>query len=282
MKKNTLIKVKKNRQKPRTKASSEILFIMLVAIGLIYLAALLTHSSHENPWSGDVALDASVANLAGIFGAYLSDISLSILGFSAYIIPIALSWFGWCVHKSAEQPKSPKTIILIRNFALIVLIAFSSAFLAQNFANMGSSGGYLGISMHDYFGVLFGGASFIVYLGIIMVSFSIVASASWINIFSFTGSTLGAFFANIQQRRAKAKLNKPEKLKITPKPTERPSVVAKVKAAQVKKIKKAASSNLFNTTTIAGLPSLDLLDEPVNNTRGFSEQVLENMSRQVE
>ncbi|MDC0920442.1 DNA translocase FtsK 4TM domain-containing protein [Candidatus Thioglobus sp.] len=282
MKKNTLIKVKKNRQKPRTKASSEILFIALVAIGLIYLAALLTHSSHENPWSGDVALDASVANLAGIFGAYLSDISLSILGFSAYIIPIALSWFGWCVHKSAEQPKSPKTIILIRNFALIVLIAFSSAFLAQNFANMGSSGGYLGISMHDYFGVLFGGASFIVYLGIIMVSFSIVASASWINIFSFTGSMLGAFFTNIQQRRAKAKLNKPEKLKITPKPTERPGVVAKVKAAQVKKIKKAASSNLFNTTTIAGLPSLDLLDEPVNNTRGFSEQVLENMSRQVE
>ncbi len=235
MKKNTSIKVKKNRQKPRTKASSEILFITLVAIGLVYLAALLTHSSHENPWSGDVALDTSVANLAGIFGAYLSDISLSILGFSAYIIPIALSWFGWCVHKSAEQPKSPKTIILIRNFALIILIAFSSAFLAQNFTNMGSSGGYLGISMHDYFGVLFGGASLIVYLGIIMVSFSIVASASWINIFSSTGSTLGAFFAKIKEKRAKAKLNKPDKLQITPKPIERPSVVAKVKAAQVKK-----------------------------------------------
>ena len=282
MKKNTSIKVKKNRQKPRTKASSEILFITLVAIGLVYLAALLTHSSHENPWSGDVALDTSVANLAGIFGAYLSDISLSILGFSAYIIPIALSWFGWCVHKSAEQPKSPKTIILIRNFALIILIAFSSAFLAQNFTNMGSSGGYLGISMHDYFGVLFGGASFIVYLGIIMVSFSIVASTSWINIFSSTGSTLAASFAKIKEKRAKAKLNKPDKLQIIPKPIERPSGVAKVKAAQVKKIKKATSSNLFNTTTIAGLPSLDLLDEPANNIHGFSEQVLEDMSRQVE
>jgi len=282
LKKNTSIKVKKNRQKPRTKASSEILFITLVAIGLVYLAALLTHSSHENPWSGDVALDTSVANLAGIFGAYLSDISLSILGFSAYIIPIALSWFGWCVHKSAEQPKSPKTIILIRNFALIILIAFSSAFLAQNFTNMGSSGGYLGISMHDYFGVLFGGASFIVYLGIIMVSFSIVASTSWINIFSSTGSTLAASFAKIKEKRAKAKLNKPDKLQIIPKPIERPSGVAKVKAAQVKKIKKATSSNLFNTTTIAGLPSLDLLDEPANNIHGFSEQVLEDMSRQVE
>lgn len=282
MKKNTSIKPKKNRQKPRTKASSEILFIVLVAVGLVYLAALLTHSAHENPWSGDVALDASVSNLAGIFGAYLSDISLSIFGFSAYIIPIALTWFGWCVHKNAEQPKSPKSLLLARNIALIVLIAFSSAFLTQNFTNMGASGGYLGVSMHDYFGVLFGGASLIVYLGIMMVSFSIVASASWISIFSSTQNTLIAFFVKIQARRAKTKLNKPDKLKITPKPTTKPSVVAKVKNTQVKKIKKTASSNLFNTATIAGLPSLDLLDEPVSNSNGFSKQALEDMSRQVE
>ena len=213
------------------------LFIVLVATGLVYLAALLTHSAHENPWSGDVALDASVSNLAGIFGAYLSDVSLSIFGFSAYIIPIALIWFGWCVHKSAEQPKSPRSLILARNIALIVLIAFSSAFLAQNFTNTGASGGYLGISMHDYFGVVFGDASLIVYLGIMMVSFSIVASASWISIFSSTKNTLGAFFAKIQARRAKTKLNKPEKLKITPKLTT-PGAVAKVKNTQVKKIKK--------------------------------------------
>lgn len=281
MKKNTSIKVKKNRQKPRTKASSEMLFIVLVATGLVYLAALLTHSAHENPWSGDVALDASVSNLAGIFGAYLSDVSLSIFGFSAYIIPIALIWFGWCVHKSAEQPKSPRSLILARNIALIVLIAFSSAFLAQNFTNTGASGGYLGISMHDYFGVVFGDASLIVYLGIMMVSFSIVASASWISIFSSTKNTLGAFFAKIQARRAKTKLNKPEKLKITPKLTT-PGAVAKVKNTQVKKIKKTASSNLFNTATVAGLPSLDLLDEPTSNSNGFSKQALEDMSRQVE
>ena len=281
MKKNTSIKVKKNRQKPRTKASSEMLFIVLVATGLVYLAALLTHSAHENPWSGDVALDASVSNLAGIFGAYLSDVSLSIFGFSAYIIPIALIWFGWCVHKSAEQPKSPRSLILARNIALIVLIAFSSAFLAQNFTNTGASGGYLGISMHDYFGVVFGDASLIVYLGIMMVSFSIVASASWISIFSSTKNTLGAFFAKIQARRAKTKLNKPEKLKITPKLTT-PGAVAKVKNTQVKKIKKTASSNLFNTPTVAGLPSLDLLDEPTSNSNGFSKQALEDMSRQVE
>jgi len=286
LKKNTPSKSKKNLNKPRTKASSEILFISLAALGLIFLAALLTHSSHENPWSGDVALDGSVANLAGIFGAYLSDISLSVFGFSTYIIPISLIWLGWRIHKNAEQKPSNKTMVLIRTLALLTLIAFSCAFFAQNFANLGSSGGYLGISMHDYFGVLFGGASFIVYLSIMMISFSIATSASWINIFSSTGRFFANVFANIKQKRTDAKLNKPETPIITRRPAiNKPGVVGKVKTAKLKKIKKInkpASSNLFNTSTVAGLPSLDLLDEPVINTQGFSEQLLEDMSRQVE
>lgn len=283
MKRNTPIKIKKNRQKPRTKISSEIFFISLVAIGLFYLAALLSYSAHENPWSGDVALDTSVANSAGVFGAYLSDISLSILGFSAYVLPISIIWLGWCIHKNAEKIKSPMALIIIRSLTLIVLIAFSSAFLAQNFTNIGASGGYLGISMHDYFGVLFGGASFIIYLSIIMISFSIVSSTSWVKILGFIGNSLSTFFRKIQDRRAKARLNQQEKLKITPKPTlSKPSVITKVKAAKVKKINKPASSNLFNTATVAGLPSLDLLEEPTSVSGGYSEQMLEDMSRQVE
>ncbi len=283
MKKNTPSKSKKNINKPRTKASSEILFISLAALGLIFLAALLTHSSHENPWSGDVALDGSVANLAGIFGAYLSDISLSVFGFSTYIIPISLIWLGWRIHKNAEQKPSNKTMVLIRTLALLTLIAFSGAFFAQNFANLGSSGGYLGISMHDYFGVLFGGASFIVYLSIMMISFSIATSASWINIFSSTGRFFANVFANIKQKRAEAKLNKPETPIITRRPAiNKPGVVGKVKTAKLKKINKPVTSNLFNTSAVSGLPSLDLLDEPVINTQGFSEQLLEDMSRQVE
>ena len=283
MKKNTPIKTKKIQSKSRTKASSEILFILLLALGLIYLAALFSYSAHENPWSGDVVLGSSTANLAGVFGAYLSDISLSVFGFSAYIIPISLIWLGWRIHKNAEQAKSKKTLLLIRFLALTTLICFSSALLAQNFTNTGSSGGYLGISMHEYFGLLFGGASLILYLSIMMISFSVATSASWINIFSSTGGFFGLFFAKIQRKRAQAKLNQAEKVSITPKLRAfKPSVIAKVKAAKIKKISPPASSNLFNTATVAGLPSLDLLNEPASNAGGFSEQALNDMSRQVE
>ncbi len=35
---------------------SEVLFIALITLGLVYLSALITYSPTENPWSGDVAL----------------------------------------------------------------------------------------------------------------------------------------------------------------------------------------------------------------------------------
>lgn len=286
MKKNNKISKKRYPQKPRTKIASELLFIFLSAMGLIFLSALSTYSTNENPWSGDVALVAPVANLAGVFGAYLSDISLSILGYSAYLIAISLMWLGWNIHKHASQEKSKYSVTTLRFIALITLIAFSTAFLTQNFADTGASGGYIGISMHRYFGVLFGSASLIVYLSIMMISFSIVSSASWINIFSFTGSLLNRLFTKIRDIRVLAKIKRAIKISTTLKQSNaKSSVLTKIKKAKEspnKNIKKTSYSNLFNTTSITGLPSLDLLDEPTEHTTGYSKQALEDMSRQVE
>lgn len=286
MKKNNKISTKRYPQKPRTKIASELLFIFLSAMGLIFLSALFTYSTNENPWSGDVALVAPVANIAGVFGAYLSDISLSILGYSAYLIPISLMWLGWNIHKHTNQEKSKYSVTTLRFIALITLIAFSTAFLTQNFVDTGASGGYIGIAMHGYFGVLFGSASLIIYLSIMMISFSIVSSASWINIFSSTGSLLNRLFTKIRDIRVQAKTKRAIKISTTLKQSNaKSSVLTKIKKAKEspnKNIKKTSYPNLFNTTTITGLPSLDLLDEPTEHTTGYSKQTLENMSRQVE
>ncbi|BBB23977.1 DNA segregation ATPase FtsK/SpoIIIE, S-DNA-T family [Isorropodon fossajaponicum endosymbiont JTNG4] len=286
MKKNNKISTKRYPQKPRTKITSEILFIFLSTVGFIFLSALLTHSTNENPWSGDVALIAPVANLAGVFGAYLSDISLSILGYSAYLIPISLMWLGWNIHKHVNQERPKYSVATLRFIALIALIAFSAAFLTQNFADTGVSGGYIGITMHRYFGVLFGSAALIIYLGIMMISLSIASSTSWINILSSTGGMLNRLFTKMRDMRTRSKTKRAIKISTTSKQSNaKPSVLTKIKKGKEgsnKNIKKAASSNLFNTTTITGLPSLDLLDEPTEHTTGYSKQALEDMSRQVE
>ncbi|MCS5586595.1 MAG: DNA translocase FtsK 4TM domain-containing protein, partial [Gammaproteobacteria bacterium] len=287
MKKNTPLSSRKTTQKPRSRTMNEVLFIALSTLGLVYLAALITYSPTENPWSGDVSLTEPVVNLAGIFGAYLSDISLSILGYGAYLVPISLVWGGYNIHKNTGQNPTSLPVLVIRLLAVMVMVAFSAAMLAQNTTD--PAGGWIGEMMHGYFGTLFGSASFIVYLSIMMISFSIASTASWANIFTSTGGVLGTFMAKIKASLGNVKAKKAAKLVITPKQASvpKPSVMAKVKSAKIKSnktIKKVAptSSNLFNTKALSGLPDLSLLDEISTSTSGYSEQALEDMSRQVE
>jgi len=287
LKKNNKSSTNKRNIQPRSRAMSEVLFIALITFGLVYLAALITYSPTENPWSGDIELSDPIINLAGVFGAYLSDVSLSILGYGSYLIPVSLMWFGWRIHKNTGERPNNRSVSIIRLIGVVVLVAFSTALLAQNTSD--PAGGWIGEMMHGYFGTLFGSASFIVYLSVMMISFSIASTASWINIFSSTGNVFGALLEKFKTSREKAKAKKAAKLVITPKQASaaKPSVMAKVKSAKIKtnkKIKKVApaSSNLFNTKALSGLPDLSLLDEISVNTAGYSEQALEEMSRQVE
>jgi S-DNA-T family DNA segregation ATPase FtsK/SpoIIIE len=116
--------------KPWSRTVNEILFIAFCTLGLVYLAALITYSPTENPWSGDVELTKPVINLAGVFGAYLSDISLSILGYGAYLIPISLIWLGYSIHKNTGQIPTNRSVLVIRLIAMMVMVAFSAAILA--------------------------------------------------------------------------------------------------------------------------------------------------------
>ena len=284
MKKNNPSNSRKSTKKPWPRTVNEILFIALCTLGLVYLAALITYSPTENPWSGDVELTKPVINLAGVFGAYLSDISLSILGYGAYLVPISLIWLGYSIHKNTGQIPTNRSVLVIRLIAVMVMVAFSTAILAQNTSD--PAGGWIGNIMHGYFGTLFGSASFVVYLSIMMISFSIASTASWASIFNSTSGVVGVFINNLKASRKKSKIKKAAKVVITPKHanTKRSGVMAKVKSAKIKANKKVApaSSNLFNTNALSGLPDLSLLDEININTLGYSEQALEHMSRQVE
>lgn len=294
MKKNNKSKAKKLNAQAQSHATKEVLFIALVALGLIYLLALFTHSPQENPYSSSDTLNTHVINQAGTVGAYLSDFSLSILGYTSYLIPLSLMYLGWRIHKNTTQASTQRAFIILRFTAFIVLLLFTSALLSIDAPDLLSGGGSIaggdvGYLMHNYFGTLFGSASFIIYLSIMMISFSFSSAASWANIFNSTGNVLGVLLGKFKVSREKAKTKKSTKVMITPKPTSnpKPSVIAKVKSAKIKPnktIKKVTppSSNLFNTKALSGLPDLSLLNEVNVNTSGYSEQALEDMSRQVE
>jgi S-DNA-T family DNA segregation ATPase FtsK/SpoIIIE len=115
--------------------------------------------------------------LAGVFGAYLGDFSLSILGYGAYLAPISLTWLGYKIHKNTKKKPNSRLIIAIRLIATIILFASSTALLTQNTSS--PAGGWVGDMTHNYFGLLFGSASLLIYLGIMMISFSVASATSW-------------------------------------------------------------------------------------------------------
>ncbi len=279
--KSTRPKRIKRIKEPRSHTTNEVIFITLTVFGLIWLVALVTHSSTENPWSSSVVLGDSVINLAGIIGAYLSDISLSVLGYSAYVIPIALIWSGYRTHKNAEKMPSKPVVAWIRFIAVILLIAFSAALLAQNFTEEGAiAGGWIGELVHEYIGVLFGSISAIVYLGIIMISLTIAGGISWIKVVVASGTIFGTLLKKIKENRRRAKAKQASKVMVASKQ----SMTKKIKSAKKpKKIDSVPpSSNLFKNKTLSGLPDLSLLDEINSTSKGYSDKELEEMSRQVE
>ena len=117
-----------------SKIANEVIFILLVTLGVYYLISLLTHSPLEDPWSGDVILAKPVINAGGIFGAYLSDISISILGYVSYLLPVSLIWLGYNFHRDAGKEKQIQLIFLLRLIAFFVMLIFATALSAQYIA----------------------------------------------------------------------------------------------------------------------------------------------------
>ncbi len=267
-----------NIPQPRSRIRSEVFFIILATLGLIFFIALASHSPTETPLSSK--LERPIINLAGIIGAYLSDISLSFLGYSSYLIPISLIWLGYKIYKNAEKKPSSLNIIIIRFIAMVVLIASLSALLAQLATGNSPAGGDIGNILHSYFGALFGSISIIIYLSIIMISIGITGMLLWKNIFT----SVATLFAKL-----KITTHKSEAIIVSmPRPvTEKTSIFSKAKINKIEPVKKEAkattsASNLPSNKTLIGLPDLSLLDNIKENVKGYSEKEIKEMSGQVE
>jgi len=296
LKKNNKRTTQHKPKNPRSKIVSETIFILLATLGIVFLISLLTNSPEEDPWTGGAVLVKPVANSAGIFGAYLSDISIGILGYVSYILPISLLWLGYSFHRDAFKEKQNQLTFLLRLIAYVVMVFFTAA-LAHQYApeikvieglkETFLAGGMIGKSMHEVvFYELFGATSTIIYVGIILVSFSIATSASWKNFSKTMFSNNKTFNTVSKSQTAQIKpspnINNIQKLEPNKKAIKTKETKKTTKADKAEKPQKIESSNLFKATTSSGLPGLSLLDDVDNSGLGYSEEFLEEMSQQVE
>jgi S-DNA-T family DNA segregation ATPase FtsK/SpoIIIE len=293
---------------PRSKLVSESIFILLLTLGAVFFVSLVTGLASEDPWTGGAELSKPVENSAGIFGAYVRDISFGILGYVSYVVPISIIWLGYNFHRDANKERQNQLTFFIRFISYLVMLFFLAA-LAHQYApeikviddlkETFLAGGMIGKSMHELlFYELFGNSSTLIYIGIILVSFSVASSASWKNI----GASI--FNKGFNKEKAPKKIKeekaKPEIIssklstaaKTTPSKAEKPKKADKAekpkKADKAEKPKKAdkpqkeQSSNLFKAGSSGGLPDLALLDDVDNSGLGYTEEFLVEMGQQVE
>lgn len=118
----------------------EIAGILAITLSLIVFLSLITHNQWDpSLFTHNASKTAGVKNLLGIFGSYLSDSLLQVLGISAYIFPLILCIHG--IRKIFAREKKHRLIITI--VATIILMLSMSSLFTLMF--QGSKGGMIGV-----------------------------------------------------------------------------------------------------------------------------------------
>ena len=287
------------------------LFILVSAGALYLFLAMLTYNGSDPGWSR-TAEGADVANIGGYAGALFADVVLYLCGYVAYLFPIMIIYGAWAFIQQRDKDKAPEEIpyylLIVRCcgalFVLLAACGLCSLHLKTTanllpFSAGGVLGNVVGFGMVRAFNAI--GASLIL-LSLFLTGVTLFTGLSWLKVADKAGELVLAIirmnlWSDIWER---FKSKEPEnefitghtktkvEPRITPKVTERP-VYEKPKINIPKPIEISAraendrQATLFQAPMDGTLPPLTLLDLPdQNKNKGYSQQELENMSREVE
>ena len=258
----------------KEKRLNEIRGVILVALGLIILASLISftpfdlsfYTSHPN---------TPPKNLIRTFGAYLAAAGFFLFGRASFAIPIFILWLGIRYFKQEVPLLRPAGIIgilffLLSSASLIGLVFTGNDRLSFHYA--GFFGFYTSKFIGQYFGLIGG---YIIFITLMILSFALATELLISSVFLSTVDKLKEFFQGLW------KLKKREKAV-----TVKPLPVAKPKIAALQGVSKEDTGNgaLVSKPKIQiktrppvpevkvrpqelkigdyQLPSLDLLDSP--------------------
>lgn len=293
---------------PRRQRLVRDIALILIAPLLLYLLASLLSFSPEDPgWSHSGSITAPLHNLGGRVGAWTADVLLYLCGYVAFLLPLmlgAIAWialFGMDADGDGDADLGPA----LRLVGIVGFLVSATGLLQLRFGPAedfsAGSGGILGQlvgrSLYSGFGPV-GGNLFL--LALLLVSLTLATGISWLAVMDKIGQwalalgpVLGKLFRRSSQqatewrqtqvmreereeaRKVDTELRaKREKVRIEPPPAP---VVEKSERA-----KREQQIPLFHVGDGSGIPPLALLDDPKPQPKGYSEETLETLSRQIE
>ena len=278
----------------------EAAFLLLAPIAAYLLLCLFTYDSGDNSWSHRATESHHVHNLGGAVGAWAADLSFDLFGYFAYAFPLLLLVFGWTLFRGRERTEiSP----LEPSLRLIGGVAFfiGGTGLAQLHASdpmalPEKSGGVLGQLVAGLLSRGFGqmGASLFL-MAIFLVALTLATGVSWFKVMDGIGRAVLIAFEWIgsstkkagELRAARTARSEREVVRKidSVKQSKREPIKIEPTFNAVEKSERAEREQqipLFSGIANSDLPPLSLLDEPKQQVKGYSEETLEALSRQVE
>ncbi|WP_428240898.1 DNA translocase FtsK [Gynuella sp.] len=277
--------------------------IALLALAAYLGLALFSYYPKDPGWSY-VGHDLTVHNMAGPSGAWIANVMMSLVGDLSYILPLVLIYRAWSLfHDRHDEKKWSGLVFAVRLLGSIILMLSGAGLASLHFpsTNPATAGGFLGQWISDIFFSSFNlVGSTLILVAAFMFSLTVATNLSWLKVMETLGGVVlwlservvsrirvwksnrqeAAYSRNaLEQRKAtlevalqKKEQKKPPKIQpMKPKPEPSQRAV------------KEKQPSLFDSSSLAQLPSLGLLTQPdANRKSGYSKESLEAMSRLLE
>jgi len=297
-----------NKDKPNVNTGAvsfrlrEAALILSLALAAYLLLSLLSYQPTDPGWSTTGTNDV-IANKGGIVGAWLADSLLYGFGFPAYLSPLMVAFSGWLLFSWGNGDGAEGAVHFWVLKAVGLMIALSAASGLSTLSLMPyanalplGAGGVLGELVGNGFVAVFGASgTTLLLLAVLLTGITLFTGLSWLMIIDKLGAVTLLVMTYVarwvretkaqlaskqaKQQRAdtfKAKstsLAKPAKIRLEP-------VLDAPKPSQ--REEKERQVPLFDSQDQGAMPALALLDMPQASKGGYSAEVLQALSRQVE
>ena len=278
----------------------EVGFLLLLPLAVYLFACLWTYNAGDPGWSHAGQPDR-VANFGGAIGAWIADLLFYFCGGLAYAFPILLLVVGTGILRGGDDvertPLEP-ALRLIGGLAFFIAGSGLAHLHADGPSRLpaqagGVLGALIGGALMNGFGLL--GATLFL-LALFLVAVTLATGLSWFALMDAIGRGLLAGFAWLvaKSKRAddwsaarQARVEREVVRKVdTVKQSKREPIRIEPVMAPIEKSERAQRETqipLFSGAAGEGeVPPLALLDEPKQQAKGYSEETLEALSRQVE
>jgi S-DNA-T family DNA segregation ATPase FtsK/SpoIIIE len=283
------------------RALRESAFWLLLPVALYLLLVLVSFHPQDPGWSQSGGHEG-VANWGGRAGAWAADVLLYLLGRVAFLLPVALIWYAWRFLRDAGDASSqvPDPLVPLTRGSGFIVAILGGVVLA--YAQMrpdglpGGAGGVLGTALGGVLVENLGrGSTTMFALALFLIGTTFATGVSWFRVMDRVGA-LTLQVINLAKlwrqrfedwrvgRRARAEREVERKIEVKKRKMREPVRIEPAGAVvpRIEKVERELQMPLFEDAPAGELPPLSLLDEAQPSGKGYSEEALEALARQVE